>query len=116
MVERQHKEKGMQLVEAVFADLIGRPILFLVKWLRWPLLFWGFYFNSIQTYDPATKQVVSSEFTLLPFVVGLVLFCIGLRVKRYDEAQRLMMKLLEKLDDRGITGILTDKQRPGGIA
>lgn len=68
----------MQLIEAILAGLIGRPILLLlIKWLRWPLLFWGFYFNGIQTYDPITKQIVSSEFTFVPFLVGFILFGIG---------------------------------------
>ncbi len=98
-----------KLFEAIIADLIGRPILWLIKWLRWPLLFWGFYFNSISTYDPTTKHT-SNHFTILPFLVGIALFGVGMRVKRYDEAERLSMRLLENLDSRGITNIFPDRR------
>lgn len=87
----------MQFIESFLIGLIGRPLLKLIKWLRWPLLFYGFYFNAISTYDPQTKAVISEKITYIPFLVGLILFSIGLTVKRYDkwvkDHQHLMMKV-----------------------
>ncbi len=52
----------------------------------------GIFFNTIAIYDPTTKTEVSSEHTFLPLVVGLVLFSIGVTVKRYDEIHKDFLK------------------------
>ena len=73
------------LISGLLVGLVGRPILKIIKWLRWCFLLAGLAFNSVEIYDPAAKAVVSSHFTILPFAVGFALFCIGLTIKRYDE-------------------------------
>lgn len=72
-------------IESILVGFIGRPILTLIKWLRWPLLLMGIFFNSISTYNPQT-QVTTEQFTIVPFVIGLILFSIGSTVMRYDQA------------------------------
>jgi len=86
------------IIGDLLVGLIGKPILLLLKWFRWPLLFFGFYFNGISTYNPATGAS-SHGFTAIPFFVGLVLFCVGLTVKRYDEAYKDYTALCQRLDE-----------------
>ncbi|MDD4980131.1 MAG: hypothetical protein PHC54_02505 [Candidatus Omnitrophica bacterium] len=75
----------MNILEQIMIGFIGRPILTLIKWLRWYFFLGGIMFNTVEIYDPATKSIVSSQFTIIPFLLGLVLLAIGLTVKRYDE-------------------------------
>lgn len=44
----------MKFLGDILVGFIGRPILTLIKWLRWPLLGFGIYFNAINTYDPVS--------------------------------------------------------------
>ena len=67
-----------------FAVFIGRPTLIFIKWLRWPFLFFGLYFNAISTYNPKTGLIIS-KFTIIPLIVGVILFSVGCAVQRYDE-------------------------------
>ena len=76
----------MNILQDILVGIIGRPILLLVKWLRWYFLLAGLAFNTIEVYDPVAKSVVSSQFTILPLIIGIALFSVGLTVKRYDEA------------------------------
>ena len=89
-------------IEGVLVGFVGRPILLLTKWLMWPLLFFGLYFGGVGTYNPRTHHL-DVQPTVIPFIVGLVLFCIGLTVKRYDAAFREYLDLTERLD-QGPTG------------
>lgn len=73
--------------EGLLIGLIGRPVLWLIKFLRWPILLFGFFCNSISTYNPVTGQT-NSEPTIIPFIVGIILFSIGITVKRYGYALR----------------------------
>ncbi|MFH1622820.1 MAG: hypothetical protein ABIA97_06880 [Candidatus Omnitrophota bacterium] len=88
----------MSKISDLLEGLIGRPVLFLIKWLRWCFLFFGLYFNTIEVYDPIAKKFISSQFTIGPFILGLILFCVGLAVKRYDECYKVYMRwrLLDK--------------------
>jgi hypothetical protein len=72
----------------LLVGLIGRPILAVIKWFRWYFLGAGLYFNTMETYDPVSRRITSSEFTVIPALIGIVLFSVGLTVKRYDEMQR----------------------------
>lgn len=71
-------------VESILVGLVGRPILRLVRYFRWPILGLGIYLNGITTIDPATGAT-ESHHTIVPAIVGFLLFCIGSTVKRYDE-------------------------------
>jgi len=82
----------MRHIENLLIGLIGKPLLWVIKWLRWPLLFYGALFNAVYTYDPKTKVIALEKVTYIPFIIGLVLFSIGLTVKRYDECVREYMK------------------------
>jgi len=88
----------MRVIEDLLIGLIGRPVLQLIKWLRWPFLFCGFYFNAISTYDPKTNAVTFVRITYIPFIIGLILFSIGLTLKRYDERYKEYVKLVEDLE------------------
>jgi hypothetical protein len=63
---------------------IGRPILWLIKFFRWPLLVTGIFFNSVSAYSPTTGEI-TNEKTIIPLIAGIVLFAIGTTVIRYDE-------------------------------
>jgi hypothetical protein len=88
----------MRAIEDLLIGLVGKPILWLIKWLRWALLFWGFYFNAIYSYNPHTRAVTLVKVTYAPFIVGLILFAIGLTVKRYDERYREYMRLVSDIE------------------
>jgi len=75
----------MNLSEQVLIGFIGRPILTVIKWLRWYLFLGGLIFNTVEVYDPVSKSIVSSHLTVIPFIFGLSMLAIGLTVKRYDE-------------------------------
>lgn len=83
-------------IEGILVAFIGRPILWLIKQMRWIFLIAGIYFNSISTYAPIQKQITSTKFTIIPFIVGFILFCIGLTVKRYDVAYKECIEIIEK--------------------
>ena len=63
----------MRFVEDILVGFIGRPILTLIKWFRWPLIGFGLYFNAISIYDPDTG-IVMSKLACLPFIVGFILY------------------------------------------
>jgi hypothetical protein len=89
---------GALFIEGLLIGLIGRPLLQLIKWLRWPLLFYGFILNAVYTYNPETKAVTFERITYVPFLIGLMLFSIGLTVKRYDERHREYMRLVSDIE------------------
>ena len=93
--------------ESILIAFVGRPVLLLIKWFRWPLLFYGFYFNAISTYDPSTK-LTTSHFTLMPFVIGLVLFSLGTAIKRYDELHKDYMELCDRISESPLAQHLLD--------
>ncbi|PKM90310.1 MAG: hypothetical protein CVU87_02685 [Firmicutes bacterium HGW-Firmicutes-12] len=82
-------------IEGLIVGCIGRPILTIIKWLRWVFLLAGIYFNSISTIDMVTKEA-TSKFTIIPFIIGLILFSIGLTIKRYDVIQKEYTILCKK--------------------
>lgn len=71
-------------LEGLLVAFIGRPILWLIKFLRWPILLAGFFFNNISTYNPTTKTT-ASEYTFIPALIGIALFAVGSTVARYDD-------------------------------
>jgi len=86
----------MLTIENILIGIIGRPVLVVIKWLRWYFFIGGLIFNTIEVFDPATKKIILSHFTILPFVFGLILFCIGLTIKRYDECYKDYSKLMNE--------------------
>lgn len=92
----------MATIENILVGIIGRPILTLIKWLRWFFLIGGLFINVIETYDPVRKEIVSRNFTVIPLIVGFILFCIGLTIKRYDEAYKDYIKFYNEIqEERG---------------
>jgi len=83
-------------IEGLFVAFIGRPLLWLIKFFRWQLLIFGFFFNSISKYDPVTKTT-TSEITYIPMIVGIILFAIGTTISRYDE---LVKEFYRTYDER----------------
>ena len=74
-------------IENILIGFIGRPVLTLIKWLRWIFLITGLFFNMINIYNPITQQNIG-RFTILPAIIGILLFSVGITVKRYDERIR----------------------------
>lgn len=93
----------MEFIKGVLIGFIGRPFLWLIKWLRWPLLIGGFYFNAISVYDPKTN-ISTSEQTFLPLIAGILLFSVGLTIKRYDERYKELNDLCKKMAGEEIGG------------
>lgn len=89
----------MVAIENILVGIIGRPILTVIKWLRWFFLIGGLFFNVIETYDPVRKEIISRNFTVIPLIVGFVLFCIGLTIKRYDEGYKDYIKFYNEIQD-----------------
>lgn len=71
-------------IEGILIGIIGRPILWFIKVSRWMFLIFGIYFSQISKYHPIT-EIEETEFTIIPIIIGLILFSIGSTVKRYDE-------------------------------
>ncbi|NLD46959.1 MAG: hypothetical protein GX660_07130 [Clostridiaceae bacterium] len=87
-------------VEGLLVGLIGRPLLWLIKFLRWPILIFGFFFNSISIYDPATNNTINTH-TYIPLIAGIVLFSVGTTIARYDEIHKEFVDLSPAEDERG---------------
>jgi len=79
-----------------FATFIGRPLLLLIAWFRWPLLVFGIYFNTMSTYNLTTGET-SHKFTIIPLLTGLALFSVGSAVKRYEEFYNIHKKSLKNI-------------------
>jgi uncharacterized membrane protein len=102
---------GALFIEGLLIGLIGRPLLWLIKWLRWPLLFYGVMFNAVYTYNPETKAVTFERVTYVPFIIGLILFSVGLAVKRYDERYREYMRLISDIEFGRIVKEIENRQK-----
>ncbi len=87
--------KLLSSLEGVAIGLIGRPVLWLLKQLRWMFLLFGAAFNTLVAYNPTTGQEVTAR-TFVPLVgrgVGIILFSVGAAVRRYDELVATFYKL-----------------------
>ena len=86
-------------VEGILVGVIGRPILFLVKILRWPILLAGAFLGKLSSYDPVTQEA-TSRYTFIPLIVCVVLFAMGTTVARYDELAREAYSTWQELEER----------------
>jgi hypothetical protein len=81
-------------------------------WLNWQttimankipplaILIFGFFFNSISIYDPATNNTINTH-TYIPLIAGIVLFSVGTTIARYDEIHKEFVDLSPAEDERG---------------
>ncbi|MDO8886727.1 hypothetical protein [Candidatus Oleimmundimicrobium sp.] len=81
----------------ILATFIGRPFLLLLAWFRWPFLIFGFFFNTLSTYNPTTGAE-THKFTVIPLIFGLVLFSAGSAVKRYEEIANIYRRGVKEVD------------------
>ena len=78
--------KLVYTVEGFLVGLIGRPLLWFIKWMRWMWPLAGLWLSQLVVYDPtAHSTTIIEKFTPIPFFVGLILFAVGTTIKRYDE-------------------------------
>jgi hypothetical protein len=89
----------MKIIENILVVFVGKPILWFIKSFRWVLLLFGIFFNGISIYNPITKTM-ESHFTIIPFIIGFILFCTGLAVKRYDDLVKEYWELSEELSEK----------------
>jgi hypothetical protein len=73
-------------IEDLMVGLVGRPVLWLIKFMGPMWLLAGIAYTEVVAIDPKTGMEVSSHHDFMSVIVGVILFCIARTIKRYDDA------------------------------